>query len=120
MLTAYGKELRKIRIDREEILKDMSDKLKMTPSYLSAIECGKRSIPKTMTSEISKIYSLKEKESLALKQAEEKTNKFVTLNLDGVTNEKQDLAILFARSFEKMDDNTATQVKEWLKEKGEF
>lgn len=118
MLTDYGKELRKLRIDRGEILKDMADKLGMTPSYLSAIESGKRTIPNELTSKLRTLYSLNSEETNILKDVEEKTNKLVTLNLDGVTDEKQELAIKFARSFEKMDDETAKQVKNWLKSKG--
>ena len=45
MLTDFGKELRKIRIDNNEFLKDMANKLGVTVSYLSAVENGKRDIP---------------------------------------------------------------------------
>ena len=38
MLTSLGKFLRKLRIDRGEILKDMADKLGVTVSFLSAVE----------------------------------------------------------------------------------
>lgn len=38
MLTKFGKELRKIRIENDEILKDMADKLNVTAAYLSAVE----------------------------------------------------------------------------------
>lgn len=117
MLTDYGKELRKIRIDREEILKDMAEKLGMTPSYLSAIESGKRTIPSELTSKLSNLYSLSPEETNNLKEAEVKTSKLVTLSLEGETAEKQELAIKFARSFEKMDDETAKQVTNWLKSK---
>ena len=37
MLTKFGKELRKIRIEHDEILKDMADKLNVTAAYLSAV-----------------------------------------------------------------------------------
>ena len=42
MLTALGRFLRKIRIDRNELLKDMADKLEVSASFLSAVENGKR------------------------------------------------------------------------------
>ena len=38
MVTEYGKLLRKIRIDHDEILKDMAGKLEITSAYLSSIE----------------------------------------------------------------------------------
>lgn len=58
MLTAFGKFCRKLRIERDEILKNMSDKLGVTPSYLSAAERGKRKIPKTWGKLITTIYNL--------------------------------------------------------------
>lgn len=45
MLTRFGKQLRKLRIDREERLKDMADRLNVTTAYLSAVENGKRTVP---------------------------------------------------------------------------
>lgn len=65
-LTEFGKFLRKLRIDNEELLKDMSVKLNVTPSFLSMVETGRRSIPKKWEEEIEKIYSLnlKQKEEL--------------------------------------------------------
>lgn len=45
MATELGKTLRKIRIDRDELLKDMAEKLDMSPSMLSSIENGTRKPP---------------------------------------------------------------------------
>lgn len=64
-LTEFGKFLRKLRIDNGELLKDMSIKLNVTPSFLSMVETGRRSVPKKWEEEIEKIYSL------SLKQKEE-------------------------------------------------
>ena len=57
-LTEFGKFLRKLRIDNEELLKDMAIKLNTTPAFLSMVETGRRSIPKKWEEEIEKIYSL--------------------------------------------------------------
>lgn len=64
-LTEFGKFLRKLRIDNGELLKDMAIKLNVTPSFLSMVETGKRSVPKKWKEEIEKSYSL------SLKQKEE-------------------------------------------------
>ena len=40
MLTALGKFLKKLRVDRNEVLKDMSARLGVTASFLSAVENG--------------------------------------------------------------------------------
>ena len=65
-LTEFGKFLRKLRVDNGELLKDMAIKLNVTPSFLSMVETGRRSIPKKWEEEIEETYSLnlKQKEEL--------------------------------------------------------
>ena len=45
MLTKFGKKLRALRLENDQRLKDMADKLEVTAAYLSAVENGKRSVP---------------------------------------------------------------------------
>lgn len=45
MLTGIGKFLRKLRIDNEEILKDMADALGVSSAFLSAVENGRKKMP---------------------------------------------------------------------------
>src|SRR6185312_3749392 len=58
MRTDFSKFCRKLRIDNDELAKDMARKLGVTPSYLSAIENGKRTIPADWAEEIAKLYKL--------------------------------------------------------------
>lgn len=58
ILTHIGKQTRKIRIDNEELLIDMANKLGISASYLSAIETGKRKTPDNFVSNIEKIYKI--------------------------------------------------------------
>lgn len=62
MTTAFGKFCRKLRIDNDEIMKDMAEKLGVTASYLSAIEKGKRTIPTDWAEQIAKHYELTEQQ----------------------------------------------------------
>ena len=50
LLTKLGRFLRKIRIDRGELMIDMAEKLGVTPAFLSAVENGKRKPPKEWVS----------------------------------------------------------------------
>lgn len=63
MLTRFGKELRKIRIEHDEILKDMADKLNVTAAYLSAVENGNRKIPDSWVNIITEEYGLSDEVS---------------------------------------------------------
>ena len=45
MITELGKELRKIRIDQDERLLDMAERLEKSAAFVSAVEVGKKSPP---------------------------------------------------------------------------
>ena len=79
MLTAFGKFCRKLRIERDEILKNMADKLEVTPSYLSAVEIGKRKIPETWGKLITNIYDLTPAQQQELLDAIENTSNPIKL-----------------------------------------
>ena len=57
-VTAFGKILRKRRIDSSEILGDMAKRLDVSAAYLSSIENGLREIPDSFVEKISKEYGL--------------------------------------------------------------
>lgn len=62
ILTHIGKQTRKLRIDNEELLIDMANKLGISAAYLSSIETGKRATPKNFIEDIERIYKVKIKE----------------------------------------------------------
>ena len=114
MNTEFGKFLRKLRIDRGEILKNMAEKLEMTSSYLSAIECGKRNIPDDMIEKLTSIYSLNEKEQQELSIARDRSLKSIEIELASSSDNKRDLALQFARKFNDMDDDVVLQIQKFL------
>lgn len=44
-MTPFGQRLRQMRAERGILLKDMADALGVSPSYLSALEHGRRGVP---------------------------------------------------------------------------
>lgn len=114
MITKFGKTLRKLRIDRGEILKTMAEKLGMTASYLSAIECGKRNIPNNLIQKLISIYGLSEKEQQELLDARDKSIRSIEIDLSTNNMCKRDLALQFARKFDDMDDKLANQILKFL------
>ena len=54
----FGIFCRKLRLDNNQILKEMADALGVSSSYLSAVENNKRKIPDNSYEDISKIYNL--------------------------------------------------------------
>lgn len=114
MLTPFGKACRKLRIDRGELLKDMADKLEVTSSYLSAVEIGKRNIPKEWPEMIAKLYGLKEADQHKLLRAARLSQKTVSLQLDNLSGDDRELAFAFARDFGELDEVDKDKIKKIL------
>lgn len=113
--TAYGKALRIIRVKNDELLKDMADRLQMTSAYLSAIENGKRNIPEDLTNKITVLYNLSKDDENDLKNAEEVSLKSINIELINANDEQKELAVAFAKKFNKLDGVTIKKLKNCLK-----
>lgn len=117
MITEFGKVLRKLRIDRGEILKNMADKLEMTSSYLSAIECGKRNIPSDFIEKLASLYELDESQIAELNSAKDESLSSIEICIEGKNASQRDLALQFARKFNDIDEDFAKQMLSLLKKK---
>lgn len=68
MLTGFGRKLRQIRIDRNELLYDMAGKLSISVSDLSAFENGKKKVQEDLLRKVILAYNLNEQEAGELLQ----------------------------------------------------
>ena len=117
MLTKVGKLLRQMRLNNDEILKDMAEKLDVTSSFLSAIENGKKKMPKTMRAKLIEMYELSANEISALDDAIMESNDSVEINIKALSEEKKGLAISFARSFGELSDEDVEFFAEYLEKR---
>ena len=115
--TELGKILRKLRIDREESLGDMADKLKYTSSYLSAIEKGRRPAPSDLANRIAALYSLSADAKKELESAADKTLMSIKVNIGATSDVKRDAALVFARTFDELDEETSKHILKLLEGK---
>ena len=115
MLTDFGRVLRKLRIDRGEIIKDMAEKLRVTASYLSAVETGKRNVPPQWPDMIITLYGLGDKAAEELRRVAFANIGSLRLDIENVRGQRRETAILFAREFEGIDDDTITKIGELLR-----
>ena len=113
-LTSVGKFTRKLRIDHDELLKDMAEKLGVTVSYLSAVEMGKRNIPSKWADILIKEYKLDEKEQIELKEAIFFSSKIIKLDTSNFEDNKKDLVYALARKLKDLDEEKVTNIKEIL------
>ena len=113
-VTSLGKILRKIRIDHNEVLQDMAEKLGVTASFLSAVENGKRNVPASWLDQLPSVYSLSEQSADALRQAARTQMKFVKLELDKANEKRDEVVFAFARKIEELDDTVLDELKKIL------
>ena len=104
MVTSLGKELRKLRIDRGEVLRDMAEKLSISSAYLSSIENGKRRASESLVEKIGCLYSLSNAEKQNLWEAWQKSIDEVTIDLRTSNGTRRDLGLVFARKFDGLSD----------------
>ncbi len=119
IITDFGRELRKIRIDAGEVLKDMAEKLGYTSSYLSAIEVGKRAVPETFLSKLKECYGLSESIMETLKNAVDNDIPKIEMNLKGTKMAHRRTAMAFARTFKSLDEETMENILRLLNSKEE-
>lgn len=116
MATTFGKELRKLRIDKDETIHTMAKKLDMSISYLSAIEAGSRNIPSTMVDMIIKKYHLDKERSEILRQAEAESAKQIDIDLTSMTAEQRKLVFALSRKLSDISDEECLNILYKLKQ----
>ena len=114
MLTALGRFLRKLRIDHNEIMKDMADKLDVSVSFLSAVETGKKPMPSSWNSRICALYSLDDKMIAEFTTAIAETSQNIELNLANAPTDNREIAISFARKFPDFDETELKAIRSIL------
>jgi len=123
MLTAYGKCLKKFRIDHNEKLADMAAKLEISPAYLSAIENGTREIPAKMSFGIRMAYGLTFKEYLPFIEAQKNTpRKMVTIELDSLPEDPlyKETAVSFGVYLNMLDKDVVQKIYDLIQAGGPY
>ncbi|WP_351008796.1 helix-turn-helix transcriptional regulator [Shewanella sp. S1-58-MNA-CIBAN-0166] len=100
--TAFGRYLRKLRIDHGMIMKDLATVLGVSSAYLSALELGKKSVAEKNIIQIVEYFQLSDKEFAELRQAATMSQPSIKLDLTGNTIEQRELAVSFARKYQEI------------------
>ncbi|HJA81040.1 MAG TPA: helix-turn-helix domain-containing protein [Candidatus Mediterraneibacter intestinipullorum] len=118
MLTRFGKRLRTLRIEENQRLKDMADKLGVTAAYLSAVENGKRRVPDSWIATLTDEYGLSPEEERELQKLayEDQMKKDIKINLENANNSEIGLAMSFARRFRNLSDEQVNELQKILDE----
>jgi transcriptional regulator with XRE-family HTH domain len=113
MLTPFGKEVRKVRIDRGWLLRDMAEGIGVASSFLSGVETGRKPAPDDLVERISKWGGLSEEEETALYRAQAMSAKeFRIRTRVDMSIEDREAAALLARSFGLLPSEDIAKIRD--------
>lgn len=101
-VTALGKFLRKLRVDKDERLYDMAKKVGVSSAFLSGVENGHKKASSELINKVIDNYNLNDIQIIKLKDAVDLSKK--NLDLTSFSPEKQEAMIMFARKFDDLAD----------------
>lgn len=112
---SFGILLAHIRLEHQEIIKDMAESLGMSPAYLSSIETGRRPVPEDMIQKLKDTYTLSEDTVHKLEIAKAELNLEVSMKINAATTKDQiALATLFSKTFTALSEEQIKQLKVML------
>lgn len=120
MLSKFGQLVRVQRLSRNMLMSEMASRLKCSPSYLSAVEFGRRPVPKEWPQEIAVILSLTKEEATSLQAAamdsSSRSRGVVSVSLEELTPLQEEVAIQFARKLKELSSDDLERIRQQLLE----
>lgn len=110
-MTQLGRILRTIRIERNELLYDMAQKLGVSSAFLSSVETGKKAVPLDWPAKLTKLYNLDSQKTYEIVNAANEATKQIRLAISNTNHGKRDLALSFARRFESMTEEEVEAIR---------
>jgi transcriptional regulator with XRE-family HTH domain len=109
MLTEFGKRLRKLRIDKDERLIDMADRIGKSAAYISAVETGRKPPSDDLVDVVIRVYDLDSSKAEDLRAAAAAGKK--TFQLQPETILGRDTAALLARKFDSLSPEEMEKIR---------
>ena len=114
LVTEVGRFLRKLRIDVNEVLYDMANRMGCSSAFISAIELGKRPVPEEFRQKLIKIYNLSPDQQEEFQHAIDDSAKGVLIDFNGLGDNTKELALVFARRLKTMEEKEAEKMIQFL------
>lgn len=109
-----GRFLRKLRIDRGEILYDMAQKMKCSTAFISALELGKRQVTKEFRDLLCETYALAPEQCAEFDDAISLSKDKVEIGLQGLSQNSREMLLAFARKMQTLNDEDSSKLLEFL------
>ncbi len=116
MVTSFGKQVRKYRIDITATLFDMAQALDVSTAYLSAMELGKKKLSNEFVKRVVHYFSTHGIDAQDLYPAADRSRKEITVNAQDEDANGRELIGAFARRFSQLPQNKRDKLWELLGE----
>jgi HTH-type transcriptional regulator, competence development regulator len=113
-LTHLGKFLRKLRIDRGELLRTMATHLGVSMSFLSSVENGKKGMPSEWVAKIPDLYKLTDAQKQEFDAAVAESEKGIGVKFAGLSEENKKLSVAFARKINTLSEEDRKLLQDLL------
>lgn len=113
-LTELGIFLRKLRIDRRELLSDMSVRLAVSMSFLSSVENGKKKMPSEWIVRIPELYNFTDDQKKEFDKVVAESEKGIDVKFAGLSDEKKRMSVAFARKIKTLKPEEQRVLQELL------
>lgn len=108
--TKFGEFMRIQRVKNREVMGDTAKLFNVKLPFVSNVESGKRNVPEEWTPILIEHYNLNADEQAVLLEAIEQSKTQMKINLTSANNTQRRLAMQFQRSFDNLDEDTATAI----------
>ncbi len=114
-INAFGKEARKLRIDKDLLLKDVADGLNVSPTFLSAVEAGRKPIPPGFVNRVADFMGLSDEERHRLQLAADQSVREQRIAFTpGASAVARETVSMLARNFESLTEDDFKRIREVL------
>lgn len=113
-LTSFGQFVRKLRISKHEYLKDMAEKLSITPAYLSAVEHGRRNVPFSWILLLQTHYDIEQNEIEKLIESVIDSRYYDRLDISHLSIEQKVLLGKITIGIEQLNETQLISLEKWF------
>lgn len=110
MITKFGKELRKLRLDLGITLNEMAVRIGVSPSLLSSAETGKKTATPALINKLADHFDYVRNNRDEFMQLAEETKSEVRIRLSEENQHANDVALAFARNFDSLNSDQLEQL----------